>query len=94
LLTHSPSGAIDIAQVFEETNMGNERRGFASMDCDKQREIASKGGKAAHVKGTAHEWTSEQARDAGRKGGQASAQRSRTPTEPTVTEVPQLASSL
>ena len=48
------------------------RRGFACMDLDKQREIASKGGKAAHAKGTAHEWTSEEARMAGRKGGQLS----------------------
>ena len=47
------------------------RRGFAGMDSDKQREIASKGGRAAHEKGTAHEWTSEEAREAGRKGGQA-----------------------
>jgi uncharacterized protein len=46
-------------------------RGFASMDEDKQREIASKGGKAAHEKGTAHEFTSEEAREAGRKGGEA-----------------------
>ena len=42
------------------------------MDRVRQREIASKGGKAAHQKGTAHEWTSEEARDAGRKGGLAS----------------------
>ena len=47
-------------------------RGFASMDRAKQREIASKGGRAAHVQGTAHEWTSEEARAAGRKGGAAS----------------------
>ena len=47
------------------------------MDRSKQREIASKGGKAAHQKGTAHEWTSEEARDAGRKGGIASHQRRR-----------------
>lgn len=47
------------------------------MDRVKQREIASKGGKAAHQKGTAHEWTSEEARDAGRKGGIASHQRRR-----------------
>ena len=45
------------------------RRGFASMDPDKQRTIASKGGKAAHAKGTAHEFTPEEAREAGRKGG-------------------------
>lgn len=45
------------------------RRGFAAMDPAKQREIASKGGKAAHAKGRAHEFTPEQAREAGRKGG-------------------------
>ncbi len=57
--------------------MAKEDRGFASMDRAKKREIASKGGKAAHQKGTAHEWTSEEARDAGRKGGIASHQRRR-----------------
>jgi general stress protein YciG len=46
-------------------------RGFASMNPDKQREIASKGGRAAHAKGTAHKWTSEEAQAAGRKGGKA-----------------------
>ena len=64
--------------------MAKEDRGFASMDRAKQREIASKGGKAAHQKGTAHEWTSEEARDAGRKGGIASHRRRRemmTPSE-------------
>ncbi|MGH7485944.1 MAG: KGG domain-containing protein [Vicinamibacterales bacterium] len=45
------------------------------MDRSKQRDIASKGGKAAHQKGTAHEWTSEEAREAGRKGGMASHRR-------------------
>ncbi|BAY97984.1 hypothetical protein NIES37_19320 [Tolypothrix tenuis PCC 7101] len=50
------------------------KRGFASMDEDKQREIASKGGHAAHEKGTAHEFTSEEAREAGRKGGEAVSQ--------------------
>ena len=49
-----------------------ERRGFASMSPEKQREIASKGGRAAHEKGTAHEWTPDEARNAGRKGGQIS----------------------
>jgi general stress protein YciG len=57
--------------------VAKEDRGFASMDRTKQREIASKGGKAAHQKGTAHEWTSEEARDAGRKGGLASHKRRR-----------------
>jgi general stress protein YciG len=49
-----------------------ERRGFASMSPEKQREIASKGGRAAHEKGTAHEWTADEARSAGRRGGQVS----------------------
>jgi len=48
------------------------KRGFGSMSPEKQREIASKGGRAAHMKGTAHEWTTETARAAGRKGGQIS----------------------
>ena len=55
-----------------ETIRGKERRGFASMSTEKQREIASKGGRAAHEKGTAHEWTEDEARNAGRKGGQVS----------------------
>jgi uncharacterized protein len=55
--------------------VAKEDRGFASMDRGKQRDIASKGGKAAHQKGTAHEWTSEEAREAGRKGGMASHRR-------------------
>ena len=45
-------------------------RGFASMDREKQREIARKGGRAAHEKGTAHQFTSDEARAAGRKGGE------------------------
>jgi len=51
-----------------------KKRGFASMDKEQQREIASQGGKAAHKKGTAHKWTSETAREAGRKGGKAISQ--------------------
>jgi general stress protein YciG len=62
--------------------VAKEDRGFASMDRAKQREIASKGGKAAHQKGTAHEWTSEEARDAGRKGGIASHRRRREQMSP------------
>lgn len=53
-------------------NNGTSRRGFASMDPEEQRKIASKGGRAAHEKGTAHEFTPEEAREAGRKGGQRS----------------------
>ncbi len=49
-----------------------ERRGFASMSPEQQRKIASKGGKAAHEKGSAHQWTPEEAREAGKKGGQVS----------------------
>ena len=48
---------------------GRERGGFAGMDSDKQREIARRGGRAAHQKGTAHEFTVDEARAAGRKGG-------------------------
>ena len=62
--------------------MAKEDRGFASMDRAKQREIASKGDKAAHQKGTAHEWTSEEAREAGRKGGMASHRRRKEMMEP------------
>src|ERR1700691_2482842 len=49
---------------------GTSNRGLASMDRSRQREIASKGGRAAHQKGTAHEWTADEARVAGRKGGE------------------------
>jgi uncharacterized protein len=59
-------------ETRHESPVRKERRGFASMSPEKQREIASKGGRAAHEKGTAHEWTSEEARSAGRKGGQIS----------------------
>jgi general stress protein YciG len=51
------------------------KRGFASMDQEKQRQIASKGGKIAHEKGRAHQFTSSEAREAGRKGGRAAHQR-------------------
>lgn len=51
--------------------MAKQDRGFASMDPEKQRRIASKGGKAAHKSGKAHEWTVDEAREAGRKGGSA-----------------------
>ncbi|EIJ47434.1 general stress protein [Herbaspirillum sp. GW103] len=50
-------------------NPGNSNRGFAAMDKEKQRQIASMGGKAAHAKGAAHEFSSAEAREAGRKGG-------------------------
>src|ERR1044071_6267122 len=53
---------------------GTSNRGFASMDDEKQREIASKGGKAAHEHGTAHEFTPQEASEAGRKGGETVSQ--------------------
>jgi general stress protein YciG len=49
---------------------GKSERGFAVMDGEEQREIASKGGRAAHEKGTAHEFDSAEAAEAGRKGGE------------------------
>jgi uncharacterized protein len=61
--------------MADETQYNTSARGFASMDEDRVREIASRGGKAAHQKGTAHEFTSEEAREAGRKGGLARASR-------------------
>lgn len=57
------------APAFEERP--RRRRGFAAMDRDRVREIASKGGKAAHSAGTAHQFSSDEARVAGRKGGMA-----------------------
>lgn len=49
---------------------GKSRRGFASMDPEKQKEIASLGGKRSHMEGNGHEFTPAEARDAGRKGGE------------------------
>jgi general stress protein YciG len=54
----------------EEQTTGTRNRGFASMDEQRQREIARKGGRAAHEKGKAHEFTPDEARAAGRKGGE------------------------
>jgi general stress protein YciG len=60
---------------YTETTMASQSvtdtRGLASLDASRQREIASRGGQAAHRKGTAHEFTPEEARAAGRKGGMA-----------------------
>lgn len=64
-LTQEPASDMS----YERKGRG---RGFASMDRGKQREIASKGGRAAHAHGTAHEWNSDEARVAGRKGGASS----------------------
>jgi len=74
--------------MASENNQGNSNqqgngRGFAGMDTDKQREIASKGGKAAHQSGNANQFDSNSGREAGRKGGQARSG-SGTPEEPTA----------
>lgn len=55
-------------------------RGFAAMSPEKQKEIARKGGRAAHEQGVAHQWSSEEARAAGKKGGQARGGRSNQDT--------------
>ena len=52
-------------------------RGFAAMDAEKQKEIASKGGRAAHKQGVAHQWNSNEAREAGKKGGQSRGRKSK-----------------
>ena len=62
-----------MAQMNNNNHTSN--RGFAGMDPQKQRDIASKGGKAAHAQGTAHEFTSAEAAAAGRKGGKAAHER-------------------
>ncbi len=67
-----PSNGENVARAEAESGSvprGRSNRGFASMDRTKQREIASKGGRAAHEKGTAHEFDAGEARAAGRKGG-------------------------
>ncbi|SEN07195.1 Stress-induced acidophilic repeat motif-containing protein [Chitinophaga rupis] len=58
----------------DERKTGKALRGFAAMDMEKQRAIASMGGRAAHQQGVAHEFSSEEARAAGRKGGEAVSQ--------------------
>ena len=79
-LSAAQTGVLGVgARPSGEVTVATEDRGFASMERNRQREIASKGGKAAHQKGTAHEWTSEEARAAGRKGGMASHRRKEEP---------------
>jgi len=59
-------------------------RGFAAMDAEKQREIARKGGRAAHEQGVAHEWSSNEAREAGKKGGQARGRQTQNDGSPVI----------
>lgn len=64
-----------MSQITDSSSKPTPRpRGFAAMDAEKQREIARKGGRAAHERGTAHRFSSEEARRAGRKGGQSVSQ--------------------
>ena len=63
-----------MAETNDQHTNGSQKksvRGFAAMDAEKQREIARKGGRAAHEQGVAHEWSSQEAREAVKKGGQA-----------------------
>ena len=55
---------------LENSESRNANRGFAAMSPERQRQIASEGGRAAHRQGVAHEWNTEEARKAGRKGGE------------------------
>jgi uncharacterized protein len=66
---HHHTGASHSTE--EKTTSRKDKRGFASMDAQMQRAIASKGGRAAHAQGVAHEFNSAEAREAGRKGGVA-----------------------
>lgn len=73
--TTAPKSA-DRNDAAKRTASGKSLRGFAAMDPAEQRRIASEGGKASHESGRGHRFTSEEARAAGRKGGQASRGRS------------------
>ena len=73
--------------------MATEDRGFASMDSNRQREIASKGGRAAHKKGAAHQWTREEAQAAGRKGGLARHRKSQAVVASQADQVPSTVSA-
>jgi len=66
-----PSDAPKADPIAAEPQKPRRPRGFAAMDRTKVSEIASKGGKAAHAAGTAHQFSSDEARNAGRKGGVA-----------------------
>ena len=64
------SGLLPSAEVQPKAK---SRRGFASMTLEQRKQIASMGGKRAHEIGRAHQFTSDEARAAGRKGGTAKA---------------------
>ncbi len=58
--------------MSEELKQQKSKRGFAGMSPERQREIARKGGQAAHKQGVAHKWSAEEAKEAGKKGGATS----------------------
>lgn len=76
---YQPSPEKQSSSVESDAQLPKEqpkqRRGFRAMSPEKQKEIASLGGKAAHAKGTAHVWSSEEAKEAGRKGGRKNAEK-------------------
>lgn len=70
-VSQSPKSSSSLRPEETPEERPRRRRGFAAMDPKRVSEIASKGGKAAHQAGTAHEFTSDEARNAGKKGGLA-----------------------
>ena len=76
--------SLDQHNPAERTKTSN--RGFAAMDPEYQRQIAREGGRIAHERGVAHKWTSEEAREAGRKGGQNSRGRNRDKSNSKILE--------
>lgn len=69
-MERTSNDSVDSERSRANERKGTANRGFAAMDPEKQRRIASEGGRAAHRQGVAHEWSRDEAREAGRKGGQ------------------------
>lgn len=69
-MERTSNDSVDSERSRSNERKGTANRGFAAMDPEKQRRIASEGGRAAHRQGVAHEWSRDEAREAGRKGGQ------------------------
>lgn len=88
-ITNAHTSTTIIPTNIDETTRPKARRGFAAMDPDKVKAIAQKGGVAVHAKGTAHRFSKDQARDAGRKGGMAPHRaRGRSPSSETMAVSP------
>lgn len=69
-IPEAPNGTDQADEPGRDTQKRTANRGFAAMDREKQKRIASEGGRAAHKQGVAHEWSRDEAKEAGRKGGQ------------------------